>query len=396
MGLLDYMRGYRLIGPEAFALNPDNWTWLQPDPQQAVSAPAVGLDPLGTPPTLTPPYLGAVFRGLGGGEDSGWQLGSPPPTGEFDPLGIPGTSTRPYLGAVFQKLRNDDPGPQPAALPVAPEDFPLFGANSFSSAPQATLSASIGATSSGSTAIAPVLLGNFPPYLSDVGGGLWNDQIARENNSEPFRDATLPSRQSVSQLLSNFWDALNPISSAQAHEAEGAPNIAAALRARVASGKLSPQEAARIEGGVQSLDRWTQDAIAARTRIDGDAPNVGPSVPSEVPSGPNRLGPGPYAPPGGGVSLSKPLVYPNPKERAQVNQLGTQFGCHTCGTKDFGTRSGNPIVDHQPPRVLNRSGAPAEGYPHCATCSARQGGLLSGIGKYLGVYLGFKSASGSN
>jgi hypothetical protein len=31
-----------------------------------------------------------------------------------------------------------------------------------------------------------------------------------------------------------------------------------------------------------------------------------------------------------------------------VNQMGRENGCHRCGTKDFGTESGEPHVDHQP------------------------------------------------
>ena len=93
-----------------------------------------------------------------------------------------------------------------------------------------------------------------------------------------------------------------------------------------------------------------------------------------------RVGPGPYAPPNGGVPLSRPYGRGTTAEREQNDANGAEFGCHTCGTKDFGTSDGKPILDHQPSKSLNPPpGAPAQGYPHCVTCSRRQGGLASWI-----------------
>jgi hypothetical protein len=98
-----------------------------------------------------------------------------------------------------------------------------------------------------------------------------------------------------------------------------------------------------------------------------------------------RVGPGPNAPPNGGVPLSRPYGRGTTAERGQNNANGAEFGCHTCGTKDFGTPSGNPILDHQLSKALNPPpGAPAEGYPHCATCSSRQGNWVKQILHLLG------------
>jgi RHS repeat-associated protein len=63
-------------------------------------------------------------------------------------------------------------------------------------------------------------------------------------------------------------------------------------------------------------------------------------------------------------------------ERDAVNDIGQQHGCHTCGTKNPGTKSGDFIPDHQPPNVVNPPGNPQELYPQCLTCSRRQGGEL--------------------
>jgi hypothetical protein len=54
-------------------------------------------------------------------------------------------------------------------------------------------------------------------------------------------------------------------------------------------------------------------------------------------------------------------------------------GCHTCGTKVPGTRSGLPIGDHQPPNALNSPGGPQRFYPQCAGCSPQQGNEVKKI-----------------
>jgi hypothetical protein len=64
-------------------------------------------------------------------------------------------------------------------------------------------------------------------------------------------------------------------------------------------------------------------------------------------------------------------------EIRENNRIGRTYGCHTCGTKDPGTRSGNFFVDHQPPNVRNNRGRPQRIFPHCMICSARQGNWLS-------------------
>jgi hypothetical protein len=67
-------------------------------------------------------------------------------------------------------------------------------------------------------------------------------------------------------------------------------------------------------------------------------------------------------------------------ERRQVNQIGRTFGCHTCGKLEPGTISGNHILDHQQPSALNPLGKAQRLFPHCATCSARQGGWITRYG----------------
>lgn len=60
-------------------------------------------------------------------------------------------------------------------------------------------------------------------------------------------------------------------------------------------------------------------------------------------------------------------------ERAEGKRIFAETGCHTCGTKDPGTKSGNPVLDHQPVSSLNKDGAPQRLYPQCLNCSREQG-----------------------
>jgi RHS repeat-associated protein len=60
-------------------------------------------------------------------------------------------------------------------------------------------------------------------------------------------------------------------------------------------------------------------------------------------------------------------------ERAEINRIGSQSGCHTCGTTNPGTKSGNFVPDHQPASALNASGGPQRLYPQCIGCSREQG-----------------------
>lgn len=61
-------------------------------------------------------------------------------------------------------------------------------------------------------------------------------------------------------------------------------------------------------------------------------------------------------------------------ERDKINEIGGQTGCHTCGSKDPGTKSGDFVPDHQPPSGTNADGKPQRLYPQCLGCSRKQGG----------------------
>lgn len=63
-------------------------------------------------------------------------------------------------------------------------------------------------------------------------------------------------------------------------------------------------------------------------------------------------------------------------ERDKVNDIGYTSGCHTCGTKDPGTKSGNFVPDHQPVSATVPDGTPQNLYPQCIGCSKTQGGEI--------------------
>jgi RHS repeat-associated protein len=88
----------------------------------------------------------------------------------------------------------------------------------------------------------------------------------------------------------------------------------------------------------------------------------------------DTLKPGPYA--GDSIPARGPERDFTPEERARINEIGRETGCHTCGATDPGTRSGNHIPDHQPANGLNPEGGAQRLYPHCLSCSRIQGGQV--------------------
>lgn len=84
------------------------------------------------------------------------------------------------------------------------------------------------------------------------------------------------------------------------------------------------------------------------------------------------IGPGPFA--GESIPARGPTRDFRVDERREINRIGSQRGCHTCGRTDPGTGSGNFVPDHQPPTSLNPSSRAQRLYPQCVHCSRTQGG----------------------
>jgi hypothetical protein len=94
--------------------------------------------------------------------------------------------------------------------------------------------------------------------------------------------------------------------------------------------------------------------------------------------GNNLLRPGPYAP-DASEAIPATGTRPTTSQQVQINALGEQYGCHTCGASTPGTSTGNWIGDHQPVQALNTNGEPMVYYSHCVQCMRQQGGVVSSI-----------------
>jgi hypothetical protein len=116
----------------------------------------------------------------------------------------------------------------------------------------------------------------------------------------------------------------------------------------------TPSLATTVEGQILAAESEAQEAAA---RID-ELACVG-------------MGPGPFA--SGSIPARGPGRNFTVDERREINRIGAETGCHTCGIREPGTPRGNFVPDHQPPTALNRSGAPQRLYPQCWSCSHYQG-----------------------
>ncbi len=88
----------------------------------------------------------------------------------------------------------------------------------------------------------------------------------------------------------------------------------------------------------------------------------------------SKIGFGPHfvrAAPGRG-----PYTRPTKAERLEVNEIGEEFGCHTCGARNPGSRSGSWFCDHQGPSALGGLNAGRWLVPQCSYCSNGQGWLV--------------------
>ena len=129
-------------------------------------------------------------------------------------------------------------------------------------------------------------------------------------------------------------------------------------------GRQGREDTARLVGNAikNAISSSSSSPITTGTNIGGKG---------------DKLVPGPHA--GESIPARGPGRDFTQDERKQINQIGQDTGCHTCGNTDPGTTSGNHIPDHQPPSALNPSGGPQVLLPHCKPCSNSQGGQVSGV-----------------
>lgn len=128
----------------------------------------------------------------------------------------------------------------------------------------------------------------------------------------------------------------------------------------------SPDPEAREAAAIEAIQ--TVDTVVTLVAAVRGGPKGSPEKTS-------TLRPGPFAKES--IPASGPGRLFTGAERSAINEIGRRTGCHTCGTTDPGGAHGNFIPDHQPPSKM-ANGQPQRLYPHCISCSRRQGGEVIG------------------
>lgn len=110
----------------------------------------------------------------------------------------------------------------------------------------------------------------------------------------------------------------------------------------------------------------------------GNDPSTAPSKRDQYRNHPNLdlFRPGPYANDQGRVPARSESQSFTAEEKRRTNEYGRKYGCHSCGATDSGRTSGNFTPDHQ--QVSSHREDPNEPqylYPHCKSCSGKQGNL---------------------
>lgn len=156
------------------------------------------------------------------------------------------------------------------------------------------------------------------------------------------------------------------------------PNATPAQQARLVASELQAQAAIRR---VQEIDaRWKPPASISEGIEGAIATNQAAVRQAET-----RLrelqgtgiGPGPFAQESiPARSMGRKLQR---EEQQEINRIGSTYGCHTCGTTQPGTKAGNFVGDHQLPNAIVTPGGSQRLFPHCLSCSLRQGGRITGM-----------------
>lgn len=199
-------------------------------------------------------------------------------------------------------------------------------------------------------------------WTSAAGNGRLNDphivsDVTPDNDWKPgARYAQNPTRGGRGPILINGqWVQPTPGQAARLAIAEArAQDAIRQLRDIDPTWRPTPSLSNTVEGYIASIEAATREARARFSELAR-----------------NGIGPGPFA--GESIPARGPERDFTASERAEINRIGTETGCHTCGVREAGTFSGNFVPDHQPPNALNRSGRQQRLYPQCITCSDKQG-----------------------
>jgi RHS repeat-associated protein len=214
-------------------------------------------------------------------------------------------------------------------------------------------------------------------YASSMGRWMSPDW-ADKPEAVPYSDLTNPQSLNLYGYVNN-----NPLSKADkdGHCAEDFCIVEGGVTAYFAGAAVLAGAGAYLStpAGQRSLNTFTSAAGASfsssfhsLTSLFSKSSSSAPAASSDKPS---TLAPGPHA--GEGTPARSGDRNFTPGERGAVNAEGTETGCHTCGTTDAGTKSGNFVPDHQPPTALNPAGGEQRLYPQCLSCSRTQGGEVN-------------------
>ncbi len=153
---------------------------------------------------------------------------------------------------------------------------------------------------------------------------------------------------------------------------EPTPGQAVRLTIAEANWRMQVSRAQEIDPGWKPTPSFEETVEGAIANLNAEAKEAEEHRASLISNG---IGPGPFA--GKSIPARGPERDFNQDERSQINEIGAESGCHTCGTTDPGTSSGNFLLDHQRPSALNPSGQTQRLYPQCLACSRRQGGWVN-------------------
>jgi RHS repeat-associated protein len=161
----------------------------------------------------------------------------------------------------------------------------------------------------------------------------------------------------------------------------------------VPAGALEPGELLRTKDGTVRVKEVSQERLPRTTvfnlevagehqyfvhetgvlahNIYGEAATAAEELTATISEGHPTFQPGPFA--GESIPAQSTAQTFTPAEREAMNEIMKETGCHTCGTPNPGTITGNAVPDHQPVSALNFGGAPQRLFPQCLGCSTEQG-----------------------
>jgi RHS repeat-associated protein len=210
-----------------------------------------------------------------------------------------------------------------------------------------------------------------------------NARDARASEAEGAVDPTTPTTsQSESAVAADLFKFDSSTDSIQvAGLGRVAKGLDTAIRLALAAGLITQDDVLRGGQALIGLLSKFPDYLFGSPEPSNSALSVDvkPTSGADNPV-PSNVGPGPNA----GESVpAGPSDRPTKEQQDKINEIGYRDGCHTCGSKDPGSKTGNFTGDHQDPNKLNPHEKPQVYYPQCRSCSNQQGGRIRWIPKFL-------------